>query len=487
MTVWIEVAMMSPDTAFDRLAGALAKLPSFALADTARTHVVTQRFDLGLDDWHLSLDTRPDDGGARMLCAVHDIGHPLPGLTRYRTFARPASDDLAASITAFADSDDALKEPLAKAAEAAPGAERKVERMEWRIAAEGAGILVTLEATGKKKGASLRVASPLEDTSFDAVMLLAREIVDELPCFVAVDESANATGAPVHAARLDLPEKATRREAFAAILASVAAQWLGNDAGGRRSLQVEHVHQLRVAQRRLKTALKVFPGYLDDAWQHTIAPDLAWFGKVLAEARDWDVFTDTTLAAYASADVEHASWKPVIDAADGRRRAARAVVVEALGTRRYARLVLAFIVWLARFDLRADDDPMPLAEYAQQRIRKDYRKIVSVPDLTTLDAPMRHRIRIQAKRLRYALEFFRSLTTQRTRDETAVRLARLQTVLGDANDAAVAADRLAAIDATTPYQRGFARAWAAASERKDAEEAERVLRTIRRPRIRASI
>src|SRR6185295_11496600 len=106
----------------------------------------------------------------------------------------------------------------------------------------------------------------------------------------------------------------TPREAFAAILASVASHWFGNDFAGRTSLDVEHVHQLRVAQRRLRTALKIFPEYADDAWNETIAPDLKWFGGVLADARDWDVFTDTTLPAYAGADDDPESWRPAIDA-----------------------------------------------------------------------------------------------------------------------------------------------------------------------------
>lgn len=160
---------------------------------------------------------------------------------------------------------------------------------------------------------------------------------------------------------------------------------------------------------------------------------------------------------------------------------------DALASKRYARLTLAFVEWLARFASQEDASPIRFVTYAEKRIRKDYRRIVRVPDLAALEAHERHRVRIHAKRLRYALEFFRSVTSRRTREDTAKRLGELQSVLGEANDAAVAADRLASMPEASDYQRGFARAWGAASAQKDAVEGERLLRAMHRPRVRSSI
>jgi CHAD domain-containing protein len=291
----------------------------------------------------------------------------------------------------------------------------------------------------------------------------------------------------VYAATLDLPRTATRREAFVAIASSVAGQWFGNAAASRAGLGDEHVHQLRVAQRRLKTLLKLFRDYVDDVWSTRIAPDLTWFGDLLADARDWDVFVDKTLPAYAESDDSAERWQTLIAAADVKRRVARDKVRDALASKRYARLTLAFVEWLARFASQEDESPTRFVSYAEKRIRKDYRRIARVPDLASLEAHERHRVRIHAKRLRYALEFFRSVTSRRTRKDTAKLLGELQTALGEANDAAVAADRLASIPEASDYQRGFARAWGAASARKDAQEGERLLRSMRRPRLKASI
>jgi CHAD domain-containing protein len=188
----------------------------------------------------------------------------------------------------------------------------------------------------------------------------------------------------------------------------VAAQWFGNDAASRGGLEVEHVHQLRVAQRRLKTALKLFPDWIDDAWTGNIAPDLKWFGDLLGDARDWDVFTDTTLAAYAESDEpQHKdAWKPTHSAADNQRIAARQRLQDAMNSPRYARLALSFVEWFSTLEPPPGHADQTLAVYAQKRITKHYRKIERAPDLTTLDAATRHKVRIHAKRLRYALEFF---------------------------------------------------------------------------------
>ncbi|BAN25896.1 CHAD domain-containing protein [Caballeronia insecticola] len=521
MTVWIEVALesyrtheahrtdRSDDATPAALAGALEQIPAFAGVAPVRSRLATRDIPLKAAGWRLSVDTLD---GARTLCATHEDGPPIPGFTRYRTFARPAGEDLAASLREFAEADDASRAPLAKAHRvAAPESDDgapsstpdsdsgdEVERIEWRIDAGGADILATLETDAQGR-AALRLAAPAADGALDAVFRLAGEIIDAAPFFIAPDEAhelANdaANGAandaanePVFAAKLALPRTATRREAFIAIAASVAQQWFGNEFAARAGLSDEHVHQLRVAQRRLKTLLKLFRDDVDETWTTRIAPDLKWFGDLLADARDWDVFTDKTLPSYAASDDNAARWQTLIDAADLRRRVARDRVRDALASKRYVRLTLAFVERLARFASQEDETPVRLVSYAKKRIRKDYRRIARVADLASLEPHERHRVRIHAKRLRYALEFFRSVTTQRTRKQTAKMLGALQTVLGEANDAAVAADRLASMPEATDYQRGFARAWGAASARKDAQEGERLLRAMHRPRVRASL
>jgi triphosphatase len=69
--------------------------------------------------------------------------------------------------------------------------------------------------------------------------------------------------------------------------------------------------------------------------------------------------------------------------------------------------------------------------------------------LAQLDARSRHKLRIQAKKLRYAAEFFSSLFTSKRggkrRGQFLAALERLQDGLGDLNDIAVHEQRIAAI------------------------------------------
>ena len=93
-------------------------------------------------------------------------------------------------------------------------------------------------------------------------------------------------------------------------------------------------------------------------------------------------------------------------------------------------------------------------------------------------------MRIHAKRLRYALEFFRSLLTRKTRKQVEEALGNLQSVLGEGNDAAVAAQRLADLKEAGEFQKGLAKGFAVNAQRMSATEGERILRKIKPPRIK---
>jgi len=299
----------------------------------------------------------------------------------------------------------------------------------------------------------------------------------------------------VRAMPIDLGGARTPHEALIAIGRNIAQHWFGNEAGVRDLADPESVHQMRVAQRRLKTALKIFPHWLDETWSTRVAPDLTWLGGLLGEARDRDVFTDSTLPALAAADAATTAntaaadperWDGTRERASAQRLEARTRAQEALRSRRYAQLSLAWIGWLAALTLHgppAGIKEPTLREYARMRVRKHYRRVSAAPELTTLDDAARHRERIETKRLRYTLEFFAPLVSRRTRTGVAKTVSRIQTVLGEGNDVVVAARYLEQLD-LTPYQQGFTQGWSAATRRYTAEEAERLLRKLRKPKIR---
>lgn len=327
--------------------------------------------------------------------------------------------------------------------------------------------------------------------ALQALFAAAGALADTLPVFPTLtDGYARACGtaadiAPARAARVDLSDAKGLHDAFIGVASGIALQWLGNEAGVREGRDTEFVHQMRVALRRLKTLLKTFPRWADDAWKQTLVPDLDWLGALLGQARDLDVFVDSTLPALAEADIDATAWAPLLTRAAERRDAARAQLGGALRTRRYAALSLAWLRWLAA--LRFSVGPLemvdkPLGGYAGKRVRKHYARLIEEPGLTSLTPAERHRRRIEAKRLRYGLEFFESLAARKTRRELAKQLGRIQSVLGDGSDAATALRFLEALD-VPPYQHGFARGWCEAVNRWSAIEGERLLRDLGKPKI----
>jgi CHAD domain-containing protein len=344
----------------------------------------------------------------------------------------------------------------------------------------------------------LRVSAPWpegegEGPIVDALFACARELIGALPAFVRVTDALERAAAgnvigdaqAVKAEAVDLTGAVTAETALVAVGRNISAQWFGNDAGVRDSANGEFIHQMRVAQRRLRTAMRIFSRWRDDTWTSRIEPELKWLGGLLGDARDRDVFVDSTLPALAAADVESGRWDAIRDEANAQRLAARARLREALASPRYALAALAWLQWLDALARRAriiGEAGHSLHRHAKKRVRRYYEKLASTPKLTAIDEASRHRARINAKYLRYTIEFFATLTSRRTRQEGARTLARLQGVLGDGNDAAVALRYLERMDAE-PYQLGFARGWCEAVKRYTAKEGERLLRELGEPKV----
>ncbi|CAB3757309.1 CHAD domain-containing protein [Paraburkholderia solisilvae] len=334
---------------------------------------------------------------------------------------------------------------------------------------------------------------PTTETALAALFETANELVRALPAFPVLCDALDRAcrldvprdNAPVRAQPVDFDGVRTPHRALLAIERNIAVQWFGNEAAVRDTPDVELIHQLRVAQRRLKTATRIFPAWTDAAWTARVEPRLKWLSDLLGEARDWDVFTDSTLPALAQADVDAAAWQATRAAADARRLGARAQVQQALRSSAYAELVLAWLEWISDLAVRGTPEAVrgrSLRGYVKKRVAKHYKRVTRDTKLTALDEAKRHRVRIHAKRLRYTLEFFEPIVSHKTRREVAKTLSRIQSVLGDGNDAAVALRFLEQLD-VAPYQVGFARGWCEALKRLTAKEGERLLAELRKPKI----
>ncbi|MFI5388119.1 MAG: CHAD domain-containing protein [Candidatus Eremiobacterales bacterium] len=262
-----------------------------------------------------------------------------------------------------------------------------------------------------------------------------------------------------------------------AISASVK-RLLDNESGAIAGRGVEPLHKARVAVRRLRSDLRTFRELVDARWSGKLRQELRWLGSELGAVRDYDVFLSRIRAAAArSGAAGDPNVAALIAAARDARSASRARMVEALRSARYARL-RARLELAARSPrltlaarLTASQALPPIMKRRKKRIRNAVEGLPTRPTFASL-----HRIRILAKRLRYAAEAVAFVAGSQT-TTVAKAAERLQDVLGELNDAvcacrllrrlrtrrdlALAANALLAleIEAVSRARAGWAPAW----------------------------
>jgi len=509
-------------------AAALAKafasaLPQLVALRGGRVTTVTFDRDAALAraGWRIAVEAH----GGRQRVAVSQREMLTTGITVLTShFEAPLKAGvLAASL--FDTAPEPFRTALAAAGEPVPAATLHGERRRWQWLRDGIEAEVVLDAAlhdpdrvseseSPRYLHELRVRAPWPEGAdaapvVDLLFACAHDLVDVapagLPAFVRMTDASDRAaagclagdGEAVHAQAIDLAGARTARAAFVEIGRNISAQWFGNDAGVRDSARPEFIHQMRVSQRRLRTAMRIFSRWQDETWTARIKPDLKWLGHLLGDARDRDVFVDSTLPTLAAADAADAAqasqaaaarWDALRAEADAARSAAHARVREALASPRYAHAALAWLQWLAVLARREEASSAmgarerSLRKHARKQARRFYGRLTAMPKLTAIDEASRHLVRINGKYLRYTLEFFAPIMSQSTCTDTLRALTRLQGVLGDGNDIVVALRLLEELDAE-PYQLGFVRGWRAAASRSAAVEGERLLREMRQPKL----
>src|SRR5512134_61521 len=106
--------------------------------------------------------------------------------------------------------------------------------------------------------------------------------------------------APRKAGTVELAPETSVNEAFKAIVRSCLTQLQANEDGMLEGRDPEYLHQMRVALRRLRSALGMFRAVLSREALEPPAQELKWLAAGLGPARDWDVFMGETLPRVAA-------------------------------------------------------------------------------------------------------------------------------------------------------------------------------------------
>ena len=213
---------------------------------------------------------------------------------------------------------------------------------------------------------------------------------------------------------------------------------LTNDPGVRLGDDPEAVHQARVATRRLRSDLRTFRPVVDPEWDASLREELKWLGGLLGAVRDNDVLLDRLEGRVADLHPsDRHAGKRLLDVLREHRVRARAELLEAMRSPRYARL-LDRLVAAAR-TIPSSGDPAELDLELGDLVRKPWKKLrKAVKDLDE-DPPDEelHAVRIRAKWCRYAAEAVApAVGTPAKRFAAAVE--QVQDVLGEHQDAVVA-------------------------------------------------
>ena len=341
----------------------------------------------------------------------------------------------------------------------------------------------------------------LKGGSVPALFKLALKIAETAPVALEGRSKAergyalftNAPQPPVKASAPALSSEMSASEAFAAVAWENLRQMQANEEGTLEGSDVEFLHQMRVALRRLRSTFSAFSRALPPDCDAKVKADLRWLGTRLGPARDWDVFVTETLPSVRAAVGDTAAFGPLLSAAQRRRTAAHREVRRAVGSRRYPQVMLGLSCWLASrsWEDGADDEQraqlaIPIRSYAQSELERRYERVRRRGrKLDDLDAPGRHELRIAIKKLRYSVEFFTSLFDQDASRALRTRLARLQDILGTMNDAATLQRLLSDLHADTKdiamaEARGVLTGWSAGRGEALHAELDRAWKSFRR-------
>ncbi len=241
--------------------------------------------------------------------------------------------------------------------------------------------------------------------------------------------------APPEVAPIVLDNAATIGDLIRHTIAQSVASLMRHDPGVRLGDDVEDVHRARVATRRLRSQLRTFRDSLDPAWTTSLRDELRWLGTNLGTVRDKQVMSQRLRSRSAALPSDDASViGELADELQNESEEARATLVLDMRSDRYIDLIER-LVEASRAPVLIGQGQQPAAMAIPALAHRDWkrlRKSVSRLPQSTADAEL-HRIRILAKRVRYAAEAARPVTGKPAA-RLADRAAALQDVLGDHQD-----------------------------------------------------
>jgi CHAD domain-containing protein len=225
------------------------------------------------------------------------------------------------------------------------------------------------------------------------------------------------------------------------LIHALICKLLLHEFGTYRGEDVEALHDMRVTARRLRTAVRIFRPYLENGDEveeavHRLAKGFKRLTKAMGPVRDLDVFRQRTEREFINSNAEEASLLDSLARAwDTAYVPARNYLACYLESPRHKDFKTTLLTSLTSA-LTAPEAQGPVLEIIPDILEtrlcaiQTWAEAAEDPNaaMDTL-----HSLRLEIKRLRYTLEFFRPLLNPAA-DRAIEHLIRAQDHLGDLQD-----------------------------------------------------
>ncbi|WP_370057291.1 CYTH and CHAD domain-containing protein [Sinorhizobium fredii] len=339
----------------------------------------------------------------------------------------------------------------------APIFEVHVKRHRWSVTEGDATVEVALNlgkvVAADRQAPLCEIELESKNGSPTALFVLAQKVNLITPAHIGVLSKAErgyrllgpAPGA-IKASAIPLTADMNAATAFAHLAAACLKQFRLNEMALSWSRNADALHQARVSLRRLRSLFSICKSLFADSRFDHMRDELRWLASELGDARNIDVI------------IKRASDEGFSSRLQAARNDPYGAVDAAFSSVRARSLMIDLAKWISIKNWRSNEMGEallvePARNFASNVLDRLWKKVAKGGNnLIDLDDESRHELRISAKKLRYAAEFFGSLyhskaETQRHK-KFITAMEGLQDQLGSLNDLATAPDLLSKLDLT---------------------------------------
>jgi CHAD domain-containing protein len=257
------------------------------------------------------------------------------------------------------------------------------------------------------------------------------------PVFAAADLSPESAGQKF---AVTLDRHISIRQGLSEVGQAVLLDIRKNLPGVLGDIDTEFLHDLRIALRRTRSLLSIFAAVIPQAPAERLRDEFRWITQITGSVRDCDVYLlemDDFRAMLP--DRLHAGLNDYIQGLREFRKREFKAMKRHLKSPRFDRLLKDWQAFLDGPPETAAGDEGLCRDFAAKAMKKRFKRVIRKGGECGPESPdtLLHALRIEAKKLRYLLEFFRSLFPLDEVELLIRHLKKLQNNLGEFNDLSV--------------------------------------------------